>query len=69
MFRKYEVLDLFKMADQVDEQRRFSCTLEYASVACNRTPQSVSWGKNGLVAFGASLSVALYAPKVRKKNS
>ena len=63
-YRKY--LPYFKMADQLDIDSKLSCSLEYASVACNRTPQSVSWGQNGQVAFGASHSVALYLPKVSK---
>ncbi|XP_072041091.1 elongator complex protein 2-like [Amphiura filiformis] len=32
----------------------------YISVACNRVPNSLSWGGNGHVAFGANTSVAIY---------
>lgn len=40
------------------------CSLEYVSVACNRTPLCVDWGRNGWVAYGACYSIALYRPKV-----
>lgn len=40
------------------------CFLEYVSVACNRTPLCVDWGRNGWVAYGACYSIALYRPKV-----
>ena len=43
------------------------CTLQYVSVACNRTPLCVDWGRNGWVAYGACYSVALYRPKVSSK--
>ena len=33
--------------------------LEYVSVGCNRTPHSVDWAPNGLLAYGADKSVAL----------
>ncbi|XP_074610672.1 elongator complex protein 2-like [Acropora palmata] len=39
------------------------CDLEYASVACNRTPLCLDWGRNGWVAFGACYSVALCCPE------
>ncbi|XP_015754768.1 PREDICTED: elongator complex protein 2-like [Acropora digitifera] len=42
------------------------CDLEYASVACNRTPLCLDWGRNGWVAFGACYSVALCCPEVRR---
>lgn len=42
------------------------CDLEYASVACNRTPLCLDWGRNGWVAFGACYSVALCCPQVRR---
>ncbi|PNF19334.1 putative elongator complex protein 2 [Cryptotermes secundus] len=35
----------------------------YVSTACNRTPHSVDWGRNKLVCYGASNSVAIYDPK------
>ena len=40
------------------------CSLEYVSVACNRTPLYVDWGRNGWVAYGACYSIALYRPQV-----
>lgn len=40
------------------------CSLEYVSVACNRTPLCVDWGRNGWVAYGACYSIALYRPQV-----
>ena len=55
------------MADESVD--RCSCSLEYVSVSCNRTPLSVDWGRNGLVAYGACRSVALYRPKVRETPS
>ena len=33
--------------------------LEYVSVGCNRTPQSVDWAPSGLLAYGADRSIAL----------
>ena len=42
----------------------YRCSLEYVSVACNRTPLCVDWGRNGWVAYGACYSIALYCPKV-----
>ncbi|XP_028410980.1 elongator complex protein 2-like isoform X2 [Dendronephthya gigantea] len=36
---------------------------KYISVGCNRNPYSLDWGSNGLVAFGASKSIALYLPE------
>ena len=36
----------------------------YISVGCNRNPYSLDWGLNGLVAFAACNSVALYTPEV-----
>ncbi|XP_069675648.1 elongator complex protein 2 [Periplaneta americana] len=35
----------------------------YVSSACNRTPHCVDWGRNKLICYGASNSVALYDPK------
>lgn len=60
------------MADKetVESKKLISCckcTLEYVSVACNRTPLCVDWGRNGWVAFGACYSIALYRPKVSSK--
>ncbi|KAK3930472.1 putative elongator complex protein 2 [Frankliniella fusca] len=43
-----------------------SCEARYISTACNRTPGSLSWGKNNLICFGACNSVALYNPKDAK---
>lgn len=34
----------------------------YTSVACNRTPESADWGKNGLILFAACNSIALFDP-------
>ena len=36
----------------------------YSSVACNRTPNCLDWGNNGIVCFGAAHAIALYEPKV-----
>ena len=33
--------------------------LKYVSVGCNRTPHSVDWAPNGLLAYGADKSIAL----------
>ena len=43
-----------------------SCCIEniYISVGCNRNPCSLDWGINGVVAFAAYNSVALYLPEV-----
>ncbi|KAF9925620.1 Elongator subunit elp2 [Linnemannia zychae] len=37
-------------------------TQEYISVGCNRLTQAFAWGSDGLAAFGAHHSVALYYP-------
>lgn len=34
----------------------------YTSIACNRTPESADWGKNGQIVFAACNSVALFDP-------
>ncbi|XP_064647875.1 elongator complex protein 2-like isoform X2 [Lineus longissimus] len=39
----------------------------YISAACNRTPHSTSWGKNGVIAFGSSAAVALYDCRAQDK--
>ena len=57
------------MADESNEDNRnmiscCKCSLEYVSVACNRTPLCVDWGRNGWLAYGACYSIALYRPKV-----
>ena len=46
------------MGDGLDVQNK------YISVGCNRNPYSLDWGLNGLVAFAACNSVALYSPEV-----
>ena len=33
--------------------------LEYVSVGCNRTPHAADWSSAGVLAYGASRSVAL----------
>lgn len=40
--------------------------IETCHVACcaNRTPNVVSWGRGGTIAFGTCHSVALYDPQV-----
>uniref|UniRef100_A0A3P8VKF9 Elongator complex protein 2 n=1 Tax=Cynoglossus semilaevis TaxID=244447 RepID=A0A3P8VKF9_CYNSE len=42
--------------------------IETCHVACcaNRTPNVVSWSRNGIIAFGTCNSVALYHPRERK---
>uniref|UniRef100_A0A8C9T233 Elongator complex protein 2 n=1 Tax=Scleropages formosus TaxID=113540 RepID=A0A8C9T233_SCLFO len=37
----------------------------YMSCCANRTPNVLSWGRGGLIAFGTCNSVALYEPKVK----
>ncbi|PFX24811.1 Elongator complex protein 2 [Stylophora pistillata] len=56
------------MADESNEDNKSTiscskCSLEYVSVACNRTPLCVDWGRNGWLAYGVCYSVALYRPK------
>lgn len=34
----------------------------YTSIACNRTPESADWGRNGLILFAACNSIALFDP-------
>ena len=36
----------------------------YISSACNRTPHSADWGRNNLICYAASNSVAIYDPEV-----
>uniref|UniRef100_A0A673FVB2 Uncharacterized protein n=1 Tax=Sinocyclocheilus rhinocerous TaxID=307959 RepID=A0A673FVB2_9TELE len=36
----------------------------HVSCCANRTPNVVSWGRGGLIAFGTCNSVALYNPQV-----
>ncbi|XP_017275350.1 elongator complex protein 2 [Kryptolebias marmoratus] len=45
-----------------------ACTIETCHVACcaNRTPNVVSWGRGGTIAFGTCNSVALYDPRERR---
>nr|XP_058967609.1 elongator complex protein 2-like [Pocillopora verrucosa]XP_058967610.1 elongator complex protein 2-like [Pocillopora verrucosa] len=62
------------MADESNEDNRnmiscCKCSLEYVSVACNRTPLCVDWGRNGWLAYGACYSIALYRPKTAKSGS
>lgn len=35
----------------------------YTSIACNRTPESADWGKNGQIIFAACNSIALFESK------
>ena len=56
--------DKVESAESKTEMYCCKCTLEYVSVACNRTPLCVDWGRNGWVAYGACYSVALCRPKV-----
>lgn len=55
-------------AENKIEISRCKCSLKYVSVACNRTPLCVDWGRNGWVAYGASYSVALCRPEVSSVN-
>ncbi|XP_012259817.2 elongator complex protein 2 [Athalia rosae] len=41
-------------------------TTSYISCACNRTPNSADWGRNGLVCYGARNAVAVYNPEASK---
>ena len=43
-------------------------SLEYISIGCNRMPHALDWGDNGLIAFGACNSVAIYEPQVLSIN-
>lgn len=47
----------FKMAAPIFETCHVAC-------CANRTPNAVSWGRGGTVAFGTCHSVALYDPLV-----
>uniref|UniRef100_L7M717 Elongator complex protein 2 n=1 Tax=Rhipicephalus pulchellus TaxID=72859 RepID=L7M717_RHIPC len=38
-------------------------SVEYTSCACNRNPQSLDWGCNNVVAYGACNAVVLYDPE------
>ncbi|KAF3833801.1 hypothetical protein F7725_025005 [Dissostichus mawsoni] len=49
----------FKMAAPVIETCHISC-------CANRTPNVVSWGRGGIIAFGTCTSVALYDPQERR---
>ncbi|CAH1788294.1 unnamed protein product [Owenia fusiformis] len=39
----------------------------YISSGCNRTPNSVDWGNNGLIAYGSCKGVAIYDPKLDER--
>ena len=43
---------------------RFEVKSCYTSCACNRTPFSVDWGKNGLICYAYSNAVAIYKCEV-----
>ncbi|KAG1652368.1 Elongator complex protein 2 [Nymphon striatum] len=36
---------------------------EYVSCGCNRTPNAVDWGSNGLIIYASCRSIAIYDPK------
>lgn len=36
----------------------------YTSCACNRSPQTVDWGRNNIIAYGACNAVVLYDPQI-----
>lgn len=36
----------------------------YTSIGVNRTLTSLDWGNNGLIAYGAASSVAIFDPSV-----
>ena len=40
------------------------CELEHICMGCNRTPQVLSWGKCGLIAYGGCNSVIIYQTEV-----
>lgn len=42
-----------------------SAEIVYTSIACNRTPESADWGKNGQVVFAACNSIALFDPNFK----
>ena len=58
--------NVLNMDENKTESVICKCDLEYASVACNRTPLCLDWGRNGWVAFGACYSVVLCCPEVRR---
>lgn len=39
-----------------------SAEIVYTSIACNRTPESADWGKNGEIVFAACNAVAVFNP-------
>lgn len=45
--------------------QNMDCQLEFACIGCNRTTQALSWGKSGLISYGACNSVVIYKPKVK----
>ncbi|XP_031562089.1 elongator complex protein 2-like [Actinia tenebrosa] len=51
------------MADEGEGKTCCRCGLEYSSIACSRTPSSLSWARNGLVAYGGCNCVVLYRPQ------
>lgn len=63
--------DVFSVGDFLrsytwNEMASYVVNIEYISVGCNKNPYSLDWGFNGLVAFAAANSIALYLPQVCK---
>ncbi|KAL6070511.1 Elongator subunit elp2 [Balamuthia mandrillaris] len=56
------------MEEQQEAQQQLRATVhvEMVNVGCNRVAHAACWGYNGLVAYGASNMVALYAPESYK---
>ena len=55
------------MKDQCSSQKD-SCHLEFACIGCNRTTEALSWGKCGLICFGACNSVVIYNPIIKASS-
>ena len=50
---------------EASQQERPSISQEYVSTGCSRTVGSLSWGHQGLLAFGSHNLVAIYSLQVR----
>eukprot|EP00794_Sanderia_malayensis_P003668 gene3668-4185_t len=46
-------------------EKEEKCELTYVSTGCNRALHCLAWGRNDLIAFGATNSIAIYSPKER----
>ena len=55
----------FQINLEASQQERPSISQEYVSTGCSRTVGSLSWGQEGLLAFGSHNLVAIYNLQVR----